>query len=229
MTERQQMPRRYRRTARSGTPIVRVRHPETLPTEPPPLVAPPSEPTLFGLPTEPADDPPVEEAPPPADTNPVDAVDRLLVLPRPDPAAGTLLLIAGAAGGMSLFLPWVQHGGLLGLSLVQQGFDMAGSDLQHLVRSGLLLPFGVALGGGVLFLLGLLAFHAAPSHRAAGVVALFVSLAVATGLVVRVADSVWEVVRTDPGLLCALLIAGFGLLGALKAMLTVPEFTTEPR
>jgi hypothetical protein len=87
----------------------------------------------------------------------------------------------------------------------------------------------VAVGGGVLFVLGLLAFRPARSHRLVGVVALLVALAVAAGIVVRVADLGWGPLRTDPGILCAVVLAGAGVLGALKAMLTPPEFTTDPR
>ena len=72
-------------------------------------------------------------------------------------------------------------------------------------------------------LAGLLAFRPARTHRPIGVVALFVSLAVAAGIVVRVADRDWDVVLDDPGMLCAVVVAVFGLLGALKAMLTAPE------
>ena len=87
----------------------------------------------------------------------------------------------------------------------------------------------MALGGGLLFLLGLLAFRRARSHRITGVAALLVSLGIAAGIVVRVADLGWDPLRTDPGILCAVVLAGTGVLGALKAMLTPPEFTTDPR
>jgi hypothetical protein len=234
MTERQQLPRRNRRAARSVRPAAQrpaVRHPETIPTEPPPLVVPQSDPTLFGLPAERAaarpNGPAPGEPPNPAVLDTVTTADRLVAVRRQDGTAGSLLLVAGAAGLMSLFLPWKQHGSELGVTLVRRGFDFAGSDLQQLVTGGLLLPMGVAIGGGVLFVLGLLAFRPARSHRPTGVVALFVSLAVAAGVIVRVADASWASVRTDPGILCAILVAAFGLLGALKAMLTAPEFRAE--
>jgi hypothetical protein len=127
---------------------------------------------------------------------------------------------------MSLFLPWVRYDEELGLSLVRRGLRLSG--IEELLQSGLLLPMGVALGGGVLFLLGLLAFRPARSHRPTGVVALFVSLAVAAGIAVRVSLGGWEVVTADPGMLCAALVAGLGLLGALKAMLTAPGIAPEP-
>lgn len=241
-TEREQLsPWNVDETARSEIPRTpagdvlhreAVLHQETQPTQPPPVLAAPGEPTLLGFPAEIPEDPPFEEPPAVEEAVPVDVVDAeqgLVVLRRPDAVAGSLMLVAGAAAGMSLFLPWLQHGSALGLGLVRQGLDAAGAGLGALAGSGVVLPLGVALGGAVLFVLGLLAFRPAPTHRAAGVLALVVSLAVAAGVVVRVADVGWEDVRVDPGILCALAVAGFGVLGALKAMLTVPVLTTGSR
>jgi hypothetical protein len=224
MSERQQLPRRHdrgpvrsRRRARGAD----VRHRETIPTDLPPSVLSPDEPSLLGFPAELPDD--TEE--PSGDVVATD--DRPVALRRPDAPAGSLLLVAGTAAGMSLFLPWVRHGEALGLSLVQQGVELARTGMADFARSGLVLPVGVAAAGVVLFLAGLLAFRPARTHRPIGVVALFVSLAVAAGIVVRVADRDWDAVLTDPGTLCAIAVAGFGLLGALKAMLTAPEVRTE--
>jgi hypothetical protein len=224
MTERQQLPRRASgRRARPGRAGAAVGRGDTVPGVLP-VLPPTDETNLFGLPAEPAVDP-VEEA----EAAPVPVEDDgLVVLRSPDGSAGSLLLVAGAAGGVSLFLPWVQHGEALGLTLVQQGVDLAGSGFGALADRGLLLAMGTSAGGAVLFLLGLLAFRPARTHRATGVVALAVSLAVATGLVVRVADGDWDAVLTDPGALCAVLLAAFGLLGALKAMLTAPEVSAGP-
>jgi hypothetical protein len=225
MTERQQLPRRASgRRARPGRAGAAARRGDTLPGVPP--VLPPVEETgLFGLPAEFAAEPvdsADEAAPVPVED------DGLVVLRSPDASAGSLLLVAGAAGGVSLFLPWVRHGEALGLTLVEQGVELAGSGVGALADRGLLLPMGASAGGAVLFVLGLLAFRPARTHRATGVVALAVSLAVATGLVVRVADGDWDAVLTDPGALCAVLLATFGLLGALKAMLTAPEVSAGP-
>jgi hypothetical protein len=189
-------------------------HPETVPT----LQA---EPTILGFPADPPDD--LDTAP---SALPAGADAELFVLRSPDGAAGSLLLVAGAAGALSLFLPWLQHGEELGLSLVRRGLDSAG--VLELARAGLLLPSAVTVGGGVLFLLGLLAFRPARSHRVTGVAALFVSLAVAAGIVVRVADLSWAAIGADPGVLCAIVLAALGTLGALKAMLTAPGVTTDP-
>ena len=232
MTERRQLAHRNGRAAsRSRRPATgTVRHSETVPTESPPILVTPDEPTILGFPVEPPDEPPTPAEEQPENPLPVVAVDAdagLYVLRKPDPGAGSLLMVAGAAGGMSLFLPWVLHGQELGLTLVRRGLESA--DVGDLLGSGLALPLAVAVGGGVLFLLGLVAFRPARSHRAVGVIAMIVSLAVATGIVVRVADLGWDALRTDPGILCAVVLSGSGVLGALKAMLTAPEFTTDPR
>jgi hypothetical protein len=231
MTERRQSPHRNGRAAsRSRRPVAATGgpQPETAPTPapPPPPILEPGEPSILGFPAEVADDTGPEAEAPPA----VEATDPDVgwyALRTSDASAGSLLLVAGAAGGMSLFLPWVQHEQELGLTLVRRALDSAGVD--ELVRSGLLLPVGAAVAGGVLFLLGLLAFRPARSHRVVGVAALLASLGVAAGIVVRVADLGWDELRTDPGILCAVVLAGTGVLGALKAMLTPPEITIDPR
>jgi len=231
MTEPQQLPRTgedLERSERPGPAAPGVLHPETLPTEPPPLEAVTGEPTLLGFPAEvgdevPADDAVVEDVAATGETR-----VRLVVLQRTDPAAGSLLLVAGCAGELSLFLPWVQHDAELGLTLVRRGVQAAGEGLDALASSGLFLPLGVVVAGGVLFVLGLLAFRPATAHRVVGLLALFVSLAVAAGVVVRGSDAGWDALRTDPGILCAVALAGVGLAGALKAMLTPPQFETEP-
>lgn len=228
MSQRQQLSRRFSLTARSA-PSPDGRRGDTLPGGPR-ILEPPDEPTLLGLPAELEPDPDTDGAEESADAGPdwVAAEDRLVVRNRPDAFAGSLLMIAGAAGGMSLFLPWVGYDGALGISLVRAGADVAGSGILPLADSGLVLPLGVAVSGGALFLLGLLAFRPARTHRASGTAALFVVLAVAAGVLVEVANAGWDAVGTDPGPVCAVLLAGFGALGALKAMLTAPDVTTDP-
>ena len=224
MTERNLLPRRHGRTSRSGTPAG-VGNPQTVPTVLPTVPETTGEPTLFGLPAEDPDDVGPGE---PEAGGPELAVGSLVVLRRPDAVAGSLLLVAATAGGLSLFLPWAGHGNALGLWLVQRGLQLAaGEGVGQLPGSGLLLPLVVALGGGVLFVAGLLAFVPAHMHRAVGVVALLVSLAVAAGVVVRLADADGNAVLTDPGILCAVVLAGAALLGALKAMLTPGEIAAD--
>ena len=226
MTERNLLPRRHGRTARSGTPAP-IGNPQTVPTELPPVPEFAGEPTLFGLPADDADDIDPDGSPV---GEPEIAFGSLVVLRRPDAMAGSLLMVAATAGGMSLFLPWAGHGNALGLWLVQRGLQLAaGEGLGELPGSGLLLPLTVALAGGVLFVAGFLAFVPARTHRAVGVVALLVSLAVAAGVTVRMADADANAISipTDPGLLCAVVLAGLALLGALKAMLTPSAIATD--
>jgi hypothetical protein len=225
MTERQQLHRRNGRAARSGTRAA-VRWRSTAPTELPPPASTADDLTLLGFPAELEQDPP-EQPETAVDVEPADR-DALRAVRRPDGSAGSLLLVAGAAGVLSLFLPWVHHQEQLGVSLVRHAMDLGARGVAEILRMGAVLPLVVAAGGGVLFLLGLLAFRPASTHRFTGVVALFVSLAVAAGVVVRVADADSNAVLTDPGILCAVVLAAVGLLGALKAMLTAPEFTTDP-
>jgi hypothetical protein len=229
MTERRHLTHRTgRATSRTRRPVsAGVPQPETVPP-PTPLVPAPDEPSLLGFPAEvPGDEVADDEVAPDDLTEAVDADGALYVVHTADATAGALLMVAGAAGGMSLFLPWAEHGQALGLTVVRRG--LASTDVEALAQSGLLLPVVVALGGGVLFVLGLLAFRPARSHRLLGVAALLVALGVAAGIVVRVADLGWDELRTDPGVLCAVVLAGAGVLGALKAMLTPPEVTTDPR
>jgi hypothetical protein len=110
-----------------------------------------------------------------------------------------------------------------GLTLVRQGLEVAGSDIRTLGPSGLWQPLAVVLGGGVLLLLGLLMFGPARTHRVSGLVALVVACGAAAGVLLRVANTGWRIVRWDLGLWCAAAVAVLGLLGALKAMLTAPR------
>ena len=235
MSDRRHQSRNRRASSRVRRPVAAGggMQPQTIPA-PSPLVPAPDEPNLLGFPLDvPEDDEAVvdeavveEPAEPPAEVLPVDT-EALYVLRTADVTAGALLMVGGAAGVLSLFLPWVEHGQQLGITLVRSGLEAA--DLDALVRSGLLLPVVVVAGGVVLFLLGLLAFRPARGHRVVGVAALLTALAVAAGIVVRVADAGWPALRTDPGLLCAVVLVVAGVLGALKAMLTAPEVTTDPR
>ena len=238
MTDRRHQSHRNRRASsrvRRPVPAGGGLQPQTIPA-PSPLVPAPEEPNLLGFPVdapeddeaaveEPAEPEPAEPAEP-AEPVAVDA-EALYVLRTADATAGALLMVGGAAGVLTLFLPWTEHGQQLGLTVVGSGLGAA--DLDALVRSGLLLPVVVVVGGGLLFLLGLLAFRPARGHRVVGVAALLTTLAVAAGIVVRVADAGWDPVRTDPGVLCAAVLVVAGVLGALKAMLTAPEVTTDPR
>jgi hypothetical protein len=148
---------------------------------------------------------------------------RRVVLRRADGVGGLFLLLAGMAAGLSLLLRWRHGSGATGAALVRQGGEALRSGAVDLGRSGLWQPLAVVLGGGVLFALGLLLFVPARSHRLLGVLALFVALAVAAGVLVPLADADWNVDRFTIGMWFAVAVATLGLLGALKAMLTGPR------
>jgi hypothetical protein len=155
-----------------------------------------------------------------ASTRP-DYQDAPVVVRRADSLAGLLLLLAGIAAGVSLLVVWF-HGGDVGLDLVRDGVDDLG-DPQRLADRDSWEPLAVVLGGGVLFVLGLLLFVPARTHRALGVLALLVSLVVAAGVLVPLADADWDVQRWAVGGWSAVAVAGLGFLGALKALMTGPK------
>jgi hypothetical protein len=130
---------------------------------------------------------------------------------------------------VSLLLPWVAGEEQTGLSLVRRAVTAAGSGLDELLQRGLWQPVAIVLCGGILAVLGLLVILPAHTHRLVGVLALLVALAaVATGLTLF-AGADWDTTRFGPGLWCGLAVAGFGLLGAFKAMLTLPVVRTVDR
>lgn len=176
----------------------------------------PAQPRQYAAPeTDTADDGPGTTAPA-YSTRPV-------VLRRPDVLAALLLIAAGLAAALSLVLPWAAHDDTTGLTFVRRGLDAPG----HLVSSGLWQPVAVVFGGGVLFVIGLLVFLPARSHRFLGVLALLVSLLVATAVLVPLADANWRTSTFDVGFWFACAVAAFGLLGSLKAALTRPRYGTQ--
>jgi len=142
--------------------------------------------------------------------------DRPVAVRRPDLLAALLLVLAGVAAAISLVLPWVQGRSATGLDLVRRGF----SSLGHLAGTGLWQPLVIVLGGGVLFVLGLLVVVPARSHRFLGAVALVVTAFVAAGVLVPLADAHWHSRVFDLGFWFAGAVAVLGLLGGLKALLT---------
>jgi hypothetical protein len=184
------------------------------------------EPTLFGLPAEVGEDDGGTDGNGTAD----DVVPiRLVSIRRADPVAGVLLVLAGGAAAASLWLPWLKGDTGTGLPQVRRGLEIAGSDIRTLGPSGLWQPLAIVLGGGVLFLIGVLMFGPARTHRLSGVLALLVASAAAAAVLFRIGDAGWDVQRWDLGLCCAVAVAGLGLLGALKAMLTAPRITPRWR
>jgi hypothetical protein len=149
---------------------------------------------------------------------------RPVVIRRPDVLAALLLILAGIAAALSLVLRWIAHNDTTGLTLVRHGL----STPSHLISSGLWQPVAIVLGGGVLFVLGLLVFLPARSHRSLGVLALLVSLVVVTAVLVPFADAKWQPRTFDVGFWFATAVAACGLLGSLKASLTGPRYGTQP-
>ena len=148
---------------------------------------------------------------------------RPVVVRRSDGLAALLLLLAGIAAALSLVLGWVRGNDTTGLRLVKNGFAAPG----HLISLGLWQPMAIVLGGGVLLVLGLLVLLPARSHRFFGILALLVSLLVVTAVLVPFADAAWHTDPFDVGFWFAAAVAGFGLLGSLKACLTGPRYGTQ--
>jgi hypothetical protein len=148
---------------------------------------------------------------------------RPVVIRRPDVLAGLLLILAGVAAALSLVLRWAADDEATGLTFVRRGLAAPG----HLISSGLWQPVAVVLGGGVLFVLGLLVLLPARSHRFLGVLALLVSLLVLTAVLVPFADAKWQSNAFDVGFWFACAVAVLGLLGSLKAALTGPRYGTQ--
>ncbi|MGY1779051.1 hypothetical protein [Geodermatophilus sp. SYSU D01036] len=189
-------------------------------------------PSILGFAADPAADDAVEDVEPAPGGTEVAGVAAgsggLFYVRRPDVVGGVLLLLAGVADAASLWLPWGPDGRTTGLDLVVRSVDAAREGVAELGRTGLWQPATVAAGGALLVVLGLLLLRPARGHRVSGVLALAVALAVAAAVVARLVDAGWDVHRLGPGVWCAAAVAGLGVLGALKAMLTAPRVTTAP-
>jgi hypothetical protein len=147
---------------------------------------------------------------------------------RPDALAGLLLLLAGLAAAISLPLQWVNGRDDTGWSLLGDSFDVLGEGLGDLFDSGFWQPMAIILGGGVLFVLGLLVLLPARTHRFLGVLALVVSALVVAAVLVPLADRGFDFSEFDLGFWFAIAVAVLGLLGSLKALLTGPKYATAP-
>jgi hypothetical protein len=234
MTERQQHEMSGRRTANRDAP-----HPgspdvwreQTIPRIPVVRVVPVDQPSILGFPAEiPADDLSAQQLP--ADqwgAREWEPAAPLVVLRRPDVLAALLLLLAGMSAALSLWLPWIRGDADSGLFLVRRGLDALRSGAAEVARTGLWQPLALVLGGAALFLLGLLLFVPARTHRFVGLLALIVALAAAAAVVTLLARAGWHAPSFALGMWFAAAVPALGLLGALKAMLTVPRVTTQPR
>jgi hypothetical protein len=138
---------------------------------------------------------------------------------RQDPVAALLLLVAGLAAGFSLLLPWLADRDVTGLTLVKDGFSALGDRLGQVISTGYIQPLTIVLGGGVLFLLGLVLLVPARGHRLVGVVALVVAILVTTAVLVPLAIAGWDLGEFGLGFWFAIAVAVLGLAGAGKALL----------
>ncbi|MGY1784078.1 hypothetical protein [Geodermatophilus sp. SYSU D00698] len=150
--------------------------------------------------------------------------DRPVPVRGPDSLGGLLLILAGIAAAVSLPLRWLARAGDTGWGLVGRGFDEADAGFGALVDSGFWQPLAVVLGGGVLFLLGVLLWLPARTHRLLGVLALFVSALAIAAVLVPFAVEDWDPAAFGVGFWSACAVGVLGLLGALKAMLTGPRY-----
>ena len=171
---------------------------------------------------EPADDRATGYAGPGGPTTAPDYRDAPVVVRCADSVAGLLLLLAGIAAGVSLLVVWV-NGGATGLDLVRAGFDDLTGDPQRLTDRDTWQPLAVVLGGAALFVLGLLLFVPARTHRFLGAVALLVTLVVAAGVLVPLAEADWDLQRWAVGAWFTVAVAVLGFLGSLKALMTNPR------
>jgi hypothetical protein len=145
--------------------------------------------------------------------------DRPVAFRGPESLGGLLLILAGIAAGISLLVDWLADGDATGLDLVRDGLD----DLGGSFSDGLWQPLAVVLGGGVLFVLGILMWLPLRTHRFLGVLALLVSLAATAGVLVPLVGADWDLSFFGPGFWCAIAVAVLGLLGSVKALVTGPR------
>ena len=227
MTERlSHRPKYLRRTAPRSGPTAPLTHGRDgdLPPPPPAYLPADDEDTILGFPAESGEDDEDDE-PPVAETFPVD----LVVIRHPDRVACALLILAGVAANVSLSLAWLSGSGTIGLTLVSRGFDLLGDGVGALLRTGLWQPVIVVVGGGLLVLLGVVLLVPTRAHRLVGVLALLVSLATAAAVLVLFVEADWRFELFGVGTWFAVAVPVLGVLGALKAMLTVPDVTLARR
>ena len=150
-----------------------------------------------------------------------------IALRRPDAFAALMLVLAGIAAAVSLFLNWLSGEDETGLDLVRRGFDTFGDGFGEVFSTGFWQPLTIVLGGGLLFLFGLLMFVPAKTHRFLGVLALIVSLCATAAVLVPLARAGWDFGEFDLGFWFAIAVPVLGLLGSLKALLSGPKVTTS--
>jgi hypothetical protein len=149
-----------------------------------------------------------------------------IALRRPDAFAALMLVLAGVAAAVSLFLNWLSGEDESGLDLVRRGFETFGDGIGEVFSTGFWQPLTIVLGGGLLFILGLLMFAPAKTHRFLGILALIISLAATAAVLVPLARADWDFGEFDLGFWFAIAVPVLGLLGSLKALLSGPNYTT---
>jgi hypothetical protein len=142
---------------------------------------------------------------------------------RPDAPASLVLLIAGIAAGLSLLLPWLADDDVTGLTLVKDGFRALRDGVAELIGTGYIQPVTIVLGGGLLFLFGLLLLVPARAHRLVGGISLVVALLVTAAVLVPLVAAGWALGYFGIGFWFASAVAVLGLVGGLKALLTRPK------
>jgi hypothetical protein len=231
MVQRQSLfGRRPARRIAPATDSLRLQPEHTVPGLPPARLIAAEEPTILGFPVDETASGPLPVLEPSA--SPGTTLEhhvRVVALPRADPLAGMTLVLAGLAAAGSLLLPWRAGAPETGSTLVRSGLAAVGGDFGGIGRSGAWEPPAVVIGGALLLLLGVLLFLPARTHRVAGVLALFLAAGVCTAVLFRMARTGWVVDRFGTGMWLAVAVAGLGVLGALKAMLTVPRVTVKRR
>lgn len=232
MTERLHPPGSGSRTGRRRPPRSRgsIWGARTIPAVTARELAVESEPTLFGLPAEIVTDDDTGERPP-AEVEPTAPPSGigLVVLRRADRVGAGALVLAGVAANVSLSLSWWPGEGPTGLSLVQRGVEGLALGAGGWAVGDIWQPFVVVLCGGLLVLLGFLLLVPARAHRLVGLLALAVALAAGVAVTTLMADGGWGADQFGPGMWCAAAVPILGALGALKAMLTPPLVTVDPR
>ena len=100
----------------------------------------------------------------------------------------------------------------------------------HLARqlTGFWQPLTIVLGGGLLFIIGLLMFAPAKTHRFLGALGLIISLCAAAAVLVPLARAGWDFGEFDLGFWFAIAVPVLGLIASLKALLSGPKVTTAP-
>jgi hypothetical protein len=153
---------------------------------------------------------------------------RPIAVRRPDVLGGLLLLLAGAAAGISLVLTWLSGRDDTGLDLFRQGIDDARDGWGTLIDTGFWQPLTVIGAGGLLLIIGLILLLPAKRHRFLGLLALIISGLAAAAVLVPLFQADWDLGTFDIGFWFACAVPVLGLLGALKALLTGRRYRPDP-